>query len=143
MRYHGGHNAGHTLVIGGRKTVLRLIPSGVLRPNVGIYVGNGVRCSRPRRCCRRSASSRRQACKCARASRSRPRAPSCCPSTWRSTRRARPRWATPRSAPRVRAASIPRTRTRSRGAHCGCRTCSIPTASRRSSASSSCTTSCS
>ncbi|MCC6195425.1 MAG: adenylosuccinate synthase [Burkholderiales bacterium] len=42
VRYHGGHNAGHTLVIGGRKTVLRLIPSGVLRPNVGIYVGNGV-----------------------------------------------------------------------------------------------------
>jgi len=42
VRYHGGHNAGHTLVIAGRKTVLRLIPSGVLRPNVGIYVGNGV-----------------------------------------------------------------------------------------------------
>ena len=42
VRYHGGHNAGHTLVIGGRKTVLRLIPSGVLRPDVGIYVGNGV-----------------------------------------------------------------------------------------------------
>ncbi len=42
VRYHGGHNAGHTLVIGGRKTVLRLIPSGVLRPNVGIFVGNGV-----------------------------------------------------------------------------------------------------
>ena len=42
VRYHGGHNAGHTLVIGGRKTVLRLIPSGVLRPGVGIYVGNGV-----------------------------------------------------------------------------------------------------
>jgi adenylosuccinate synthase len=42
VRYHGGHNAGHTLVIGGRKTVLRLIPSGVLRPNVGIYLGNGV-----------------------------------------------------------------------------------------------------
>src|SRR4030095_16173518 len=40
VRYHGGHNAGHTLVIAGRKTVLRLIPSGVLRPNVGIYVGN-------------------------------------------------------------------------------------------------------
>ena len=42
VRYHGGHNAGHTLVIGGRRTVLRLIPSGVLRPNVGIFVGNGV-----------------------------------------------------------------------------------------------------
>ena len=51
VRYHGGHNAGHTLVIGGRKTVLRLIPSGVLRPNVGIYVGNGVVLSPGALCC--------------------------------------------------------------------------------------------
>jgi len=42
VRFQGGHNAGHTLVIGGRKTVLRLIPSGVLRENVAIYIGNGV-----------------------------------------------------------------------------------------------------
>jgi len=42
VRFQGGHNAGHTLVIGGKKTVLRLIPSGVLRPNVKIYIGNGV-----------------------------------------------------------------------------------------------------
>ena len=42
VRFQGGHNAGHTLVIGGRKTVLRLIPSGVLHPQVAIYVGNGV-----------------------------------------------------------------------------------------------------
>jgi len=42
VRFQGGHNAGHTLVIGGKKTVLRLIPSGVLRPGVGIYIGNGV-----------------------------------------------------------------------------------------------------
>ncbi|CAG1002670.1 adenylosuccinate synthase [Burkholderiales bacterium] len=42
VRFQGGHNAGHTLVIGGRKTVLRLIPSGVLRPGVRIYIGNGV-----------------------------------------------------------------------------------------------------
>ena len=42
VRFQGGHNAGHTLVIGGKKTVLRLIPSGVLRPSVGIFVGNGV-----------------------------------------------------------------------------------------------------
>src|SRR5512137_754508 len=42
VRFQGGHNAGHTLVIGGRKTVLRLIPSGVLRPDVAIFVGNGV-----------------------------------------------------------------------------------------------------
>ena len=42
VRFQGGHNAGHTLVIGGKKTVLRLIPSGVLHPQVAIYVGNGV-----------------------------------------------------------------------------------------------------
>ncbi|MEP6657267.1 MAG: adenylosuccinate synthase [Betaproteobacteria bacterium] len=42
VRFQGGHNAGHTLVIGGRRTVLRLIPSGVLRPGVSIYIGNGV-----------------------------------------------------------------------------------------------------
>jgi adenylosuccinate synthase len=42
VRFQGGHNAGHTLVIAGRKTVLRLIPSGVLRPGVTILIGNGV-----------------------------------------------------------------------------------------------------
>jgi adenylosuccinate synthase len=42
VRFQGGHNAGHTLVIGGRKTILRLIPSGVLREGVAIYIGNGV-----------------------------------------------------------------------------------------------------
>jgi adenylosuccinate synthase len=42
VRFQGGHNAGHTLVIGGKKTVLRLIPSGVLRPGVNVYIGNGV-----------------------------------------------------------------------------------------------------
>ena len=34
VRYQGGHNAGHTLVVGGKKTVLHLIPSGILRDNV-------------------------------------------------------------------------------------------------------------
>jgi adenylosuccinate synthase len=42
VRFQGGHNAGHTLVIGGRKTVLHLIPSGVLREKVACYIGNGV-----------------------------------------------------------------------------------------------------
>jgi adenylosuccinate synthase len=42
VRFQGGHNAGHTLVIAGRKTVLRLIPSGVLRPSVAVLIGNGV-----------------------------------------------------------------------------------------------------
>ena len=42
VRYQGGHNAGHTLKINGVKTVLRLIPSGMLRPHVQCYIGNGV-----------------------------------------------------------------------------------------------------
>lgn len=42
VRFQGGHNAGHTLKINGEKTVLRLIPSGMLRPHVHCYIGNGV-----------------------------------------------------------------------------------------------------
>ncbi len=41
-RFQGGHNAGHTLVIDGEKTVLHLIPSGILRSNVECLIGNGV-----------------------------------------------------------------------------------------------------
>ena len=42
VRFQGGHNAGHTLVIRGRKTVLRLIPSGILHEHVKCFIGNGV-----------------------------------------------------------------------------------------------------
>ncbi len=42
VRFQGGHNAGHTLVIGGQKTVLHLIPSGILRAGVQCLIGNGV-----------------------------------------------------------------------------------------------------
>ncbi|EWH08440.1 adenylosuccinate synthetase [Catenovulum agarivorans DS-2] len=42
VRYQGGHNAGHTLIIDGEKTVLHLIPSGILRDNVTCIIGNGV-----------------------------------------------------------------------------------------------------
>ena len=42
VRFQGGHNAGHTLVINGEKTVLHLIPSGILRDNVHCLIGNGV-----------------------------------------------------------------------------------------------------
>ena len=42
VRFQGGHNAGHTLVINGDKTVLHLIPSGILRDNVTCLIGNGV-----------------------------------------------------------------------------------------------------
>jgi adenylosuccinate synthase len=42
VRFQGGHNAGHTLVIDGVKTILRLIPSGILHPHVQCLIGNGV-----------------------------------------------------------------------------------------------------
>jgi adenylosuccinate synthase len=42
VRFQGGHNAGHTLVIDGVKTVLSLIPSGILHPGVSCLIGNGV-----------------------------------------------------------------------------------------------------
>ncbi len=42
VRFQGGHNAGHTLVIGNQKTVLHLIPSGILREEVDCFIGNGV-----------------------------------------------------------------------------------------------------
>ena len=42
VRFQGGHNAGHTLVIDGEKTVLHLIPSGILRDRVQCLIGNGV-----------------------------------------------------------------------------------------------------
>jgi len=42
VRFQGGHNAGHTLIINGHKTVLHLVPSGILRDGVDCYIGNGV-----------------------------------------------------------------------------------------------------
>ena len=42
VRYQGGNNAGHTLVVGGKKTVLHLIPSGILHPKKTCLIGNGV-----------------------------------------------------------------------------------------------------
>ena len=42
VRFQGGNNAGHTLVVGGEKTVLHLIPSGILHPGKACVIGNGV-----------------------------------------------------------------------------------------------------
>ncbi|MEE9160131.1 MAG: adenylosuccinate synthetase, partial [Gammaproteobacteria bacterium] len=42
VRFQGGHNAGHTVVIDGKKTILHLIPSGVLRDRTQSFIGNGV-----------------------------------------------------------------------------------------------------
>ena len=47
VRFQGGHNAGHTLVVGGEKTILHLIPSGILHPQVTCMIGNGVVLSLP------------------------------------------------------------------------------------------------
>ena len=41
-RYHGGHNAGHTVIVGGSKYVLHLVPSGILHPGILCVIGNGV-----------------------------------------------------------------------------------------------------
>jgi len=48
VRFQGGHNAGHTLVINGVKTALHLIPSGIMRAGVKCYIGNGVVLSAPK-----------------------------------------------------------------------------------------------
>ena len=42
MRFQGGHNAGHTLVVGKSVYKLNLVPSGIVRENVNCYIGNGV-----------------------------------------------------------------------------------------------------
>ena len=42
VRFQGGHNAGHTLVVDGEKTVLHLIPSGILHSGVKCFIGSGV-----------------------------------------------------------------------------------------------------
>ena len=47
VRFQGGHNAGHTLVVEGQKTVLHLIPSGILHSGVNCFIGNGVVLSLP------------------------------------------------------------------------------------------------
>ena len=60
MRFQGGHNAGHTLIIGGKKTILRLIPSGIMREGVACYIGNGVVLS-PKHCSRKSVSWKKRA----------------------------------------------------------------------------------
>ena len=133
MRFQGGHNAGHTLVIGGKKTVLRLIPSGVLRPR-----RRDLHRQRRRAVAVGAAAGDRRA-RGAPAStvRSRLKISPACPLVLPLPRRARP-GARGRDGRRARsappaAASAPPTRTRSRAARSACRTCSTPTASRPSS----------
>ena len=132
VRFQGGHNAGHTLVIGGKKTVLRLIPSGILRPACRVYIGNGVVLS-PSALLQEIGELEAAGVEV----RSRLKISPACPLVLPYPRRARP-GARRRDGRREdrhdrAAASAPPTRTRSRAARSACRTCSTPSASRRSS----------
>jgi len=120
VRFQGGHNAGHSLVVNGRKTILRLIPSGILRPAVQCYIGNGVVLS-PQALF--AEIDELEAAGLATAGRI--VVSGNCPLS--STRRARPSEATPRSAPPA-VAWAPPTRTKSRAAPFARRTCSTPRA---------------
>ncbi len=61
VRFQGGHNAGHTLIIGGKKTILRLIPSGIMRAGDRPATSAMASCCRRKRCSRKSASWKRRA----------------------------------------------------------------------------------
>ncbi len=115
VRYQGGHNAGHTLVIAGRKTVLHLIPSGILRDAVACYIGNGVVLS-PEALIAEIDELEAAGVQVA------DRLSISCPTTRRWTTPARPPAARTRSAPPAAASARP-TRTRWPAARCACRTC--------------------
>ncbi len=136
VRFQGGHNAGHTLVIGGKKTVLSLIPSGILHAHVQCLIGNGVVLSLE--------AFFKGSGNADRAGRAGVRTPAREPglsadsvlARCARSRRARSRRARTPSARRD-AASGRRTRTRWRAARCGSPICFIASVSPRSSAKSS------
>jgi adenylosuccinate synthase len=122
VRFQGGHNAGHTLVINGVKTALHLIPSGIMRPGVTCYIGNGVVLS-----VAKLIEEIEGLEKAGVEVRSRLRISEACPLILPFT----PRWTCARGLPRAgragksappAAASARPTRTRSRAAPCACRT---------------------
>ena len=80
VRFQGGHNAGHTLVIGGKKTILSLIPSGILRADVRCFIGNGVVLSLAALLKESRHAQRAAACRCTSACASRPACPLILPS---------------------------------------------------------------
>ena len=134
VRFQGGHNAGHTLVINGVKTALHLIPSGIMRPGVTCYIGNGVVLS-VAKLIEETESLERAGVEV----RSRLRVSEACPlilpfhaalDVAREAYREKGAWR--RSAPPA-AASVRPTRTRSRAARCACRTCATPSALPKSS----------
>jgi adenylosuccinate synthase len=136
VRFQGGHNAGHTLVINGVKTALHLIPSGIMRAGVKCYIGNGVVLSVGKLLEEIEGLERAGV-----EVRSRLRVSEACPLILPfhvaldvAREAAREQGGSKKSAPRA-AASGQRMRTRSRGVRCGCRTCATPSASRRVCAS--------
>ena len=123
VRFQGGHNAGHTLVIKGVKTALQLIPSGIMRDGVACYIGNGVVVDPTH-----LLGEIERLEKIGVEVRSRLFISESCPLILPfhvEVDKARKRCARPavpaRSAPPARASARP-TRTRSRGARCACRT---------------------
>ncbi len=131
VRFQGGHNAGHTLVIDGQKTILSLIPSGILHAGVHCLIGNGVVLSLEALFREVADADRRAACRCSSACASRPHCPLILPShvaldraREQRERRQRDRHHRPRHRPGLRGqGGAPRA--------CASRTCSSATASPR------------
>jgi hypothetical protein len=122
VRYQGGNNAGHTVVIGEEKYALHVLPSGVLSPEVTPVIGNGVVID-PKALFEEIDALQERGVSCDRLLVS-----------GRWIRSASGSSATPRSAPPAGASARP-TATRSPGSASGSRTCSIPASSGRSSIS--------
>ena len=120
VRFQGGHNAGHTLVIKGVKTALQLIPSGIMREGVACYIGNGVVVD-PSHLLSEIERLEAIGLKCGRGFSSANRAGDP-PFPWKWTRRAgtRETIGAARSAPGKASARLPKTRWR--GARCACKT---------------------
>jgi len=128
-RFQGGHNAGHTLVIDGRKTILSLIPSGILREQVRCFIGNGVVLSLEA-LLSESHTLKERGVPVFERLRISPQCPLILPSHIVLTRLASGRAGPMPSAP-PGAASAPPTRTRRRAERCGSRTCSSATLCRQ------------
>ena len=132
VRFQGGHNAGHTLVINGKKTVLHLIPSGILRDKVACYIGNGVVIS-PEALLEEVDTLKAAGVDVAGRLKISEACPLILPYHVALDRAREAAMGPARSAP-PGAASARRMKTRWRGVRSGCRTCSIVNVLRRSSA---------
>ncbi len=127
VRFQGGHNAGHTLIIGGKKTILRLIPSGIMREGTVCYIGNGVVLS-PEALFREIEELETAGLEVQKRLRISEAATLILPYHVAIDKRAK-RVAVPRRSARPAVASARLTKTRWRAARCACRTCSIRSSS--------------